>query len=75
MQQWLDLQPAAAFASSERAVRLLEPGADSARHVSTLIYVGMLRMNFDREQAALARATPRWRWLNESRRNRSWRRR
>jgi DNA-binding CsgD family transcriptional regulator len=55
LQQWADLQPAAAQFSIERAVRLLEPGGDSVALCSVLFYLGVLLINIDRGQDGLAR--------------------
>jgi DNA-binding CsgD family transcriptional regulator len=72
LQQWTDLQVAAASASADRAVRLLEPAGDSAALASALYYYGVLLINIDREaegrdrvEAAMAMGervgSPAWR--------------
>jgi DNA-binding CsgD family transcriptional regulator/tetratricopeptide (TPR) repeat protein len=53
LHQWMHLQPAAALASSRRAVRLLEVQGDSAQRVSALVYLGVLLVNVDRERDGL----------------------
>jgi DNA-binding CsgD family transcriptional regulator len=53
IQQWANLQPAAALGSAERAVRLPGAAGDSARRVSALTYLGVLLVNLDRERDAL----------------------
>jgi AAA ATPase domain len=53
VQQWADLEPAAALASAQQAVRLLEPCGDSTQRASALLYLGTLLINVDREQDGL----------------------
>jgi DNA-binding CsgD family transcriptional regulator/tetratricopeptide (TPR) repeat protein len=52
--QWSSMQPAAAYASVQRAMPLLERDGDSAPHMSALIYLGVVLVHLDREELGLA---------------------
>ena len=51
--QWINLRPAAARNSIDRAVQLLDSDGDTARRALALIYRGVLLIPMDREQEAL----------------------
>jgi DNA-binding CsgD family transcriptional regulator/tetratricopeptide (TPR) repeat protein len=50
---WALVQPREALATAERAVRVLEPGADSRQHAYALAYLAGLQTNVDRTDEAL----------------------
>ncbi len=51
--EWINLRPAAARKSIDRAVQLLDSDGDTARRALALIYRGVLLIPMDREQEAL----------------------
>jgi DNA-binding CsgD family transcriptional regulator/tetratricopeptide (TPR) repeat protein len=58
VQQWSDLQPAAALESANRAAQLLKPVGESADRVFALMYRAVILVNLDQEHEALACLEP-----------------